>query len=240
MYGRDLAEIYDTLYIDGKGKDYRSEAAAIAELVRQRNPHATTLLDVACGTGNHLAVMRSYFAYVEGLELSDDMRQRAAAKLPGVPIHAGDMRNFSLKRRFDVVTCLFSSISHVAGMSELCDTVGMLCAHLNEGGVLILEPWFTDDRFRPMVSTVRCDSGGRAIVRMSHADRAGRGHSKVTMNYLTGDIGGIKFFSEEHVISLFSEDEYLGALRAAGMQDISVVAGHPWGQLVSTRPSVIN
>ena len=111
MYERSDAAIYDAMN-RGAGKDYGAEAAAVTEAVLARRPEARTLLDVACGTGEHLSHLRHRFE-VEGLELSEHMAAIARTKLgPDVPIHAGDMRSFDLGRTFDAVTCMFSSIGY--------------------------------------------------------------------------------------------------------------------------------
>jgi len=118
-YGRS-ADAYDLIY-DGIGGDYAAEAAEVTALVRARRPAARTLLDVACGTGGHLVHLREQFA-VEGVELSSHMATRARARLGAVVVHEGDMRTFALGRRFDAVTCLFSSIGYARTPEDLGQT----------------------------------------------------------------------------------------------------------------------
>ena len=105
----DTAEFYDLFYEE---KDYAGEVRRLREIVEARAPGARTLLDVACGTGMHLAELRAQYR-VEGVDLDEGLLAVAAKRLPDVPMHAGDMRAFDLGRRFDVVTCLFSSIGYV-------------------------------------------------------------------------------------------------------------------------------
>lgn len=88
MYGSQLAEVYDAIYVHGKAKDYPAEAAALTGLIRARCPRAASLLDVACGTGAHLNHLRDSFTRVAGVELSQPMRRVAVAKLQDVPVHA--------------------------------------------------------------------------------------------------------------------------------------------------------
>jgi ubiquinone/menaquinone biosynthesis C-methylase UbiE len=52
-YG-EISRFYDALY-DSAGKDYEAEATELQQLVQQRCPGARAWLDVACGTGAHLA-----------------------------------------------------------------------------------------------------------------------------------------------------------------------------------------
>ena len=48
------AELYDLVY---GSKDYAGEARRVDELIRERRSEARSLLDVACGTGKHLALL---------------------------------------------------------------------------------------------------------------------------------------------------------------------------------------
>ena len=126
MYDSGLADVYDQIYA-AIGKDYATESAEITDLVRKRNPDATSLLDVACGTGEHLRYLRDTFSEVEAVEISGSMRAIAAAKLPELLIHAGDMRTFALGREFDVVLCLFSAIGYMRDTAELRAALGVDC-----------------------------------------------------------------------------------------------------------------
>ena len=140
MYDRSAA-LYDAIY-QGIGKDYAAESAEIIDLIRARRPDASTLLDVACGTGGHLEHLRTVFT-VEGLEASPHMAAIARTKLgPGVAVHEDDMRRFDLGRRFDAVTCLFSSIGYLRTPDELTQALTTMARHLVPGGVLVVDPWF--------------------------------------------------------------------------------------------------
>ena len=82
------AEFYDALY---SWKDYAGEAAKIRAIVSSAAPEASTLLDVACGTGAHLERLRDWYA-VEGVDMEPALLAVAKSRLPGVPLHLGDMR----------------------------------------------------------------------------------------------------------------------------------------------------
>src|SRR3954462_15116478 len=94
-YSRD-GTAYDALH-DVRGVDYGAGADMVTRLILERKPTATTLLDVACGTGRHLEYFRREFR-VEGVDLAEGMASVAEQRLQGVAIHRGDMRTFSLPR----------------------------------------------------------------------------------------------------------------------------------------------
>lgn len=96
-YGPEHAELYELVF-NSRGKDFEAETQKHADLIRSRVPAAKTLLDVACGTGAHLATFAKIFEHVEGLELTASMREVAVTRLPESVVHQGNMLDFDLGR----------------------------------------------------------------------------------------------------------------------------------------------
>jgi SAM-dependent methyltransferase len=207
------AHIYDAVY---SFKDYAAEAARIRALIEERSPGASTLLDVACGTGKHLEQLRAWYE-VSGLDLDPQLLEIAKDRLGDVDLRQGDMTAFSLSQRFDVVTCLFSSIGYVGTVEHLDGAIAAMAAHLNPGGVLIVEPWLTPDVWvadRPHLLSV--DEPDLKIARMTISGREGR-LAIMNFEYLIGTTAGIETFSERHAAALFTDEEYRQAFAAAGL-----------------------
>src|SRR5205085_1701615 len=76
------------------------EAELVHEAVQARKPGASTLLDVACGTGAHLAEFRRWYR-CEGVDLEPKLLAVARERLPDVPLGEAEMRDLDLGRRFD-------------------------------------------------------------------------------------------------------------------------------------------
>jgi len=237
MYDEPYAEIYDLLYAIS-GKDYAIETAALAELIRRRTPDAESVLDVACGTGEHLRHLTHSFPDVVGVELSRAMLVRAEAKVPGVAVHPGDMRTFDLGRTFDAVLCLFSAIGYVRSEDELRAAVARFAAHARPGGVVIVEPWFYPDQWREgNVSMTAGERDGRTVVQVANSHRDGR-RSLVDSHVLVANADGITHFTDRHELTMFTPAEYADAFSAAGLRDIEFLDG--WrdgrGRIVADRP----
>lgn len=125
------ARYYDKMY---SFKDYRAEVRRLLSFIfRHRPVESGRLLDVACGTGRHLEFLSETFR-VEGLDLSSVMLDAARLRLPETPFHLGDMVDFELDHRFDVITCLFSSIGYVGTVDNLHRAVSCMARLLVPGG----------------------------------------------------------------------------------------------------------
>ncbi|MFH9735224.1 class I SAM-dependent methyltransferase [Streptomyces sp. NPDC017260] len=216
-YTGAIARVYDLVH-QGKGKDYAGEAADLADLVTARVPGARSILDVACGTGLHLAHLAGRFERVEGLELSPDMLATARHRNPGTTVHHGDMRDFVLGTTYSAVTCMFSSIGHMSDQSELDAALATFAAHTAPGGVVVVEPWWFPDTFTPgYVGAAVVEAEGKTISRVSHS-RLEDGATRIDVHYLVAEPGeDIEHLSESHRITLFPRSAYELAFERAGL-----------------------
>lgn len=218
MYGAEAADVYDALH-SARGKDFVAEATEVAELIRSRAPAAGSLLDVACGTGGHLRVFRDLFDEVAGVDAAEPMLARARRRLPGIVLRHGDMRDFTMGRSFDAVTCLFSSIGYLHTTEDLTVALRRFADHLAPGGVVVVEPWWFPETFLPgYVASDVVTVDDRTIARMSHSVRDGD-CSVLTVHYLVGSApNGVRHFTETHRLRLFTQTQYETAFTQAGLR----------------------
>lgn len=215
LFDSEHAKLFDRVYTS-RGKDYAAESETLVQYIRARKPDARSLLDVACGTGEHLRSMKDVFAEVEGLDLTPTMRELARRKLPLVPIHAGDMSDFALGRTYDAVICLMSSIAFLP-LSRLKAAVACMARHLTPGGVLIVEPWYPPERItdRTVIGDIVREDDGLTIGRVSHGVRRDGRHHLET-HFLVADAGGIRHFADTQVLGIYPLEEYEAAFAEAG------------------------
>ena len=216
---RESANIYDTIYLN-MGKDYVAESKKIHAIVqRYKKTNGKFLLDVACGTGLHIGHFRQHYQ-VEGLDLDPGMLKIARRKYPRVRFHRANMLDFVLHRKFDVITCLFSSIGYVKTIPRLNKAIQNMGQHLKPGGVLIFEPWFTPQQWRTgKPHGTFANEPNLKIARMNVSGRKGK-ISLLDFHYLVATSEGVKYFSESHELGLFTHVEYLRAFKNAGLKVI--------------------
>jgi SAM-dependent methyltransferase len=216
MYTRS-AKFYDQLY---DFKDYPEACAQLHRLVQDLHPGARTLLDVACSTGKHLEVLRRNYD-VQGLDINEDLLAIARQRCPGVPFQAANMIDFDLGKQFDVVTCLFSSIAYARTTENLSSTFIAFARHMPPGGLLLVEPWVSPEQYweKNIVLNVS-KSSDLKIAWMYVGKREG---NLVTndISYLIGTPDGVFPLNEQHLMGLFSREDYERAIEAAGLRLVS-------------------
>lgn len=205
---------YDHLY---SFKDYGAASAYVKRTIARYHPQANSFLDVACGTGRHLAELQQDYE-VEGLDLSADLLSIARERCPDVPLHLGNMIDFDLPRKFDVVACLFSSIAYVKTADSLRSTVRAMKDHLSPGGILLIEPWFSPESYwTGTITANHVDEPELKITWMYTSDEPRDRIATLDIHYLVGTPEGIETFAEVHELGLFTADEYESAITSTGL-----------------------
>lgn len=222
MYDDQFADVYDRVYC--ALYDYADHAELIGDLARRHVENPKTLLDVGCGTGEHLRYLAKQFS-VTGVDLSESMVRVARRKLGGIAVHQADMRDFDLGRTFDVVCSMYSSVGYLGGPDELRAAVARMAAHVAPGGVLVVEPWILREKWNGgILAHATVEHEGVTISRMGQWRTEGD-RSLVDMHYLVSEPGGVRHFVDHQDLALYSLEEYLDAFARAGFEASLLPAG---------------
>jgi SAM-dependent methyltransferase len=143
----------------------------------------------------------------------------ARARLPEVSLSLGDMHTFDLGRTFDAVTCLFSSVGYLDDPDALSQAVSRMARHLSPGGVLVVDGWVKPEAWLPGINVhaLAADADGTAAARVIRSRREGN-RTYLEMRYLVATGSGFEDAAEEHVLTLFTDEEYRTAFAAAGLE----------------------
>jgi SAM-dependent methyltransferase len=212
MFSRS-ADLYDLIYAF---KDYPAEVERVDALLKRERPGASSVLDVACGTGAHARLLAERYR-VDGLDIEEAFVAIARKKLPHGEVFRADMSDFSLGRTYDVLLCLFSSIGYLLEWERLVGALRCFGRHLGSGGLIMVEPWFTPEDWR--VGTMHMQTGEAdevKVCRMSVSQREGD-VSVLDFHYLVARAGGVEHFLEHHRLALRTVDEMRAAFREADL-----------------------
>ncbi len=209
-------------------KNYEGDSKVVEHLIRQFEVKPSkTLLDVGCGTGEHLRYLSQSFQ-CKGIDISKEMIKIARTKVAEAEFKIADMTNFSLVEKFDVITCLFSSIGYVQTFKNLVRTLKNFHHHLNNGGLTLVEPWvFKKDFQKGTVSIDTYEDDKTKLVRMG-TSKLTRSRWLVYFHYLIGTDGEIKHVGEVHRMLAANDEDYLRAFKLAGYSKIRFLKEDQW------------
>ncbi|MBS3118743.1 class I SAM-dependent methyltransferase [Candidatus Woesearchaeota archaeon] len=143
LYKR-FAEYYDLCY---SKKDYNKETNFLKSLIKKYKITGKHLLEFGCGTGGHAIHLRKDDFKIVGVDLNKEMLKIARKKSKSIHFLQGDMRTCDLKKRFDIVICLFSTIHYNQNCRELEKTLRNFYKHLKPRGLLIFDMGFNEERW---------------------------------------------------------------------------------------------
>lgn len=124
-----------------------------------------TVLDAACGTGQHTLALKEWGYLPTGVDASPLMiqraRQNAASRGIDVPFHIArfDELPHLFLSPFDAVICLGNSLPHVTSDDQLDRSLSGMANVLRPGGVLILHNLNYDRRWVERPRFFKLDSG---------------------------------------------------------------------------------
>ena len=121
-----------------------TDAVYIDALIKlfSRNLHRklNSILDAPCGNGRLHGYLRSYAYSVYGVDISRELisQARRAYQSASSDYSVGDIRDFSLGRKFDVYLSWFTSFGYFDDRDNI-RVLRTANTHLNKGGIIIID-----------------------------------------------------------------------------------------------------
>lgn len=211
------AKYYDKIY---SFIDYKKEVDLLTSFIKKyKSNKGNSLLDVACGTGNHIPFFKKEYD-ITGIDKSAEMIKIAKSKIKDVDFIISDMLNLNLNKKFDVILCLASSISYLENYTNLKKVIKIFSGHLNPGGVLIIEPWQTKngDNISGKPYLLTFDTEDVKIARVGVMKKRGI-VSVLETSYLIAERDKkIKYFNETHNLVNYDDKKFLNIMNNSGLK----------------------
>ena len=223
-----MKDIYEKFAYDydefGSIDEYLGEEKSFFEnLFKQHS--VKTVLDCACGTGQHLLMLSELGLIVSGSDYSESMLEVAKSNLAKqkktVPLYQCDFRYLEQKLTdtYDAIVCLTTALPHLHTDIDLITALSSMRNRLNDNGLLVLTQGTTHLTLsypaievvinRPDFSRVFIKEQDEKFQRIHVLDLF---HSESRTESNQYDI----------VYRIILDDEYKQLLREAGFEDVRI------------------
>jgi ubiquinone/menaquinone biosynthesis C-methylase UbiE len=202
-----------------------------------------SVLDCACGTGQHLPLFHSLGCEVIGSDISDGMLAQARKNLAEygleAPLHKADYcalpRHFD--RQFDGVMCLSSSILHMPSEAEAIRAFESMREVLRDGGILVLTQGTTDKQWQEKPRFILAIND-RDFTRLFVIDYIGEGARYNILDiHHAGEVRDLEVWSVEYS-RIYLMDDQDKLLKASGFEAVDFYGSYrfePYEKQTSDR-----
>ncbi len=222
----DLAWLWP-LWGDPDGEYAEWCAHVVAMIEKHARREVKTLLNLGCGGGKNAYNLKRHYR-VTGLDLSNDMLANARKLNPDIELVQGDMREFSLPKRFDAIL-IDDAVAYMTSRDDLSRLFHAAYRHVEPGGVMIVSPDGTKETFEQNETHVtRGDAAAEAkakpdgvevvFIENNYDPDPSDDTFEGLMIYLIREKGVLRVVEDRHTLGIFAADVWPTLLREAGFE----------------------
>jgi SAM-dependent methyltransferase len=225
--------------------DYEEEAGLYQECLQPSPDGAArlTLLELGSGGGNNASFLKRRFDMTL-VDLSPQMLAHSRALNPECEHHVGDMRTVRLGREFDRVF-IHDAICYMATIDDLRQAVETAFIHCRPGGIALFAPDWVRETFSPGSEHGGSDAADRSLRYLEWTWDPDPADSQYIVDYvyaLRDASGAVTIEHDRHIEGIFSREEWLRTLRAAGFEARTDLVTHsevehPLELFVAVKPA---
>jgi len=141
-FGKEYSQIYQFLNLN---KDYKTEVDFLINLYKKyrSNNLPTSLLDLGCGSGNHIKHFPAKIKKIVGVDKSDSMitAARKVFNEKNSEFIVSDITNFKYEFKFELITMLFHVFSYLTDYRTISESFQNMNENLAKNGLIIFDFW---------------------------------------------------------------------------------------------------
>lgn len=133
----ELAEYY--YEIEKSGRNFREEVLLLDEIYKKYK--IQTVLDIGCGTGEHVVAMQELGYKITGADSSKEMIAHAQKRFPNCHFEIGDLQTYKKEKSFDGIYSIFGTMNYLITKEDLDSSLSNIRKNLKPSGIVIMEIW---------------------------------------------------------------------------------------------------
>jgi SAM-dependent methyltransferase len=224
--------------------DYEDEARYTTEVIEAaaQGP-AETLVELGSGGGNNASHLKHRFRCTL-TDLSEEMLELSRSINPECEHVQGDMRTLRLGRKFDAVL-VHDAVMYMTTEDDLRSALETTAVHLRPGGVAVITPDTTRERFAPATSHGGHDGeDGRSLRYLEWTHDPDTADTTFDVEFVVvlhepGEPTRVEH--DHHVVGLFPDSTWRSLISKVGLELVEVNVHDPHADehvvYVAQRPS---
>ena len=137
-YYQKISHLYDLMYNAERGYDHQAQVAWVDKW-REKLDLPKVMVDLACGTGKHLACFEALGYTCTGIDGSSAMLQLAATQVTTARLRQGYFHTFELPESVPLITSFFNGMGYNKNREELGVTCQNVFEQLSLGGLFVFD-----------------------------------------------------------------------------------------------------
>jgi SAM-dependent methyltransferase len=224
----ELAEYY--YEIEKPGRSFQDEIEFVHEVLQKYKVHS--LIDLGCGSGEHIASLKRAGYSVKGIDSSEQMLQVARKRFPECQFAQGTLQNFQNEQQVECITCLFGTFNYLIADEDIRKALKNIHSLLKTGGIAIFEVWNSSPIRkiqRKPIGPVSMSKIGNVVVKrnrgfkISSSNPGEKGENIVEVNFIFHL--DEKVVKDKHIMRVFSLEELKGFLEESRFQILEIYGG---------------
>ncbi len=207
----ELAEFY--FQIENKSRNIQTDISFIKSYL---SPDGNAdILDLGCGTGEHLNEFAKMGYKCTGIDNSKEMIMTAASKsISGIEFQECDMKDFDFYEKFDLIYSFFGSFNYLLTNEEIDAVLWNTWRALKTNGMGIFELWnafpLLEIREKDVARVSTTIHNGTKLIRERGFKLKTISPTIVNVNYkyhVTDPSGNVRTIEDTHVMRAYKKDE---------------------------------
>ncbi len=157
-----MRNLYENTWLYDLVHEKAADSEQLAFYQRQIEKFGSPVLELACGSGNYLVTLSKNDVEISGLDISPEMLSaaevRAEKENAGTNLYNGDMRNFDLDEKFNLIFIAGNSLQHLNTNQDVSECFASVRRNLKPEGKFVVEV------FNPLLPLLCRDENVRYLV----------------------------------------------------------------------------
>lgn len=130
---------YAKLYSKKEGWFSAQLGTKLFNFLKERNYRVRSILDVACGTGEFVSIMKNGCPEVVGIDFEKAMIGVAKKNVHDATFEVAPLFDFDMKRKFDLVSANYETVNFATDQEKLNKFFTNVANHLEKNGIFVFD-----------------------------------------------------------------------------------------------------